>query len=304
MLINISGNRKAFSIIEVAIVLLITSLVILASIKATNLIQKSKISRANSLTKNSPLLQFEDIFLWLETTTELSLDENEAENYEDLSADDIAFGKGSITKWYDRNPNPVIRRNATSLTSRPKYYYNCLNNIPCLKFNTNLLNINNTINEKLSDYSVLIVEKRNSLSGMPILGSDSNSLLNQSLEIGYLDSSTIYWSQGGSSSDRKEFNSSLLNNDRLNVHLFINATNKSNSSNLKYYLNGTQISQSNPTSIVDFSNTTLGSALQIGKSGSSYYYGSIGEIIILPYAIPKNQRVALTHYLKKKWRIK
>lgn len=304
LLINISGNRKAFSIIEIAIVLLITSLVILASIKATNLIQKSKISRANSLTKNSPLLQFEDIFLWLETTTELSLDGNEAENYEDLSANDIAFGKGSITKWYDRNPNPVIRRNATSSTARPKYYYNCLNNIPCLKFDdNNFLQIENSQNHSLSDYSIFIVEKKSSSAAMPIISSDSSSSINQSIEIGYSGSNEIYWGQGDSSA-QKFFTSDILSKNNVNVHLFINATNKSNSSNLKYYLNGTQISQSNPASIVDFANTTFGSALQIGKSGSSYYNGSIGEIIILPYAIPKNQRVALTHYLKKKWGIK
>lgn len=296
--------RRAFSIIEVAIVILITSLVIFATIKATNLIHKSKIARANSLTKNSPLLQFKNIFVWLESTSKLSFNPNEAENYGDLTSSEISYGKGSITKWYDRNPNPVIRRNATTVSQAPKYFSNCIKNIPCLKFDSSLLTVENSLNEKLSDYSILMVEKRSSLSGMPLLGSDSNSLLNQSLEVGYLDSNTIYWSQGGSASDRIEFNSNLLNDNIANIHLLVNASNKSNSSNLKYYLNGNLISRSNPATIVDFSNLTYNSQLQIGKSGTSYFNGSIGEIIILPYAISKNERIALIHYLKKKWGIK
>lgn len=301
---KIIKSRSGFSIIEASIVIFVTSLLLIFIIKSSFLIEKSKVSKAQFYTKNSIINQSEELFLWLESSFLNSFNEDEAENFEDLSSSEIALGKGSVTKWFDRNPNPVPRKNALANGSAPKYVKNCISYLPCLKFESNFLEIQNSTSSVLSDYTVIIVDKRASDISMPIIGSDSKSSINQSLEIGYLNSNTVYWSQGGSSSDQKEFFSSNLTDSNVNFHLFINSTNKVGSSDLKYYLNGNLISSSNPTTTVDFSNTTINSILKIGKSDSSHFNGSIGELIILPYAISKNERVAAIHYIKKKWSIK
>ena len=290
--------------IEASIVIFVTSLLLIFILKSSFLIEKSKLSRAQFYTKNAVINQSEELFTWLESSFLKSFDEDEAENFEDLSSSEIAIGKGSITKWFDRNPNPVPRKNAIANGSAPKYFKNCINHLPCVRFESDFLEIQNSTSSVLSDYTIILVDKRADDNPMPIIGSDSKSSINQSLEIGYLDSNTIYWSQGGSSSDQKEFSSSRLIDSNVNFHLFINSTNKVGSSDLKYYLNGDQISSSNPAINVDFSNITMGSILQIGKSDSLFYDGSIGELVILPYAISKNERIAIIHYIKKKWSIK
>lgn len=305
-LLKIKKSQSAFSLIEVAIVLVVISILIIGSIKGSELIQKSKISKAQSLTQLSPVKDLKDLTLWLESVSSFSFNKAEAEDYNGLTATEQNYGKGSISKWYDLSPKNVTRRNATNttLSSRPKYYFDCINRVPCLYFSgSQFLDISNLISHSLSDYTIFIVDARSESSLMPILGSDSNGLLNKSIEIGYLNSNTIYWSQGDSS-QQKEFHSEVLANNNTNLHLFINATNKSSNSNIQYYLNGLSLTTSNPGVTVNFSNTNLSSILQIGKSGSSFYKGFIGEVIIIPYAISKNERIAITHYLKKKWDIK
>ena len=304
--LKIKKSQSAFSLIEVAIVLVVISILIIGSIKGSELIQKSKISKAQSLTKNSPIKDLTNLTLWLESSSTLSFIKAEAEDYDELTIEEQNYGKGSISKWYDRNPNPVTRNNATNtnLSSKPKFDTNCINQVPCLRFSgSEYLEISNLINHSFDDYSIFIIERRLSNSAMPIIGSDSNSSTNQSIEIGYLNSNTIYWSQGNSSF-QKEFSTNLLSLDSDNLHLFINGSNKSNISDLKYYLNGQIINSTNQGTSVDFSNTRPNTSIKIGNSGSTYFNGYIGEVIIIPYAISRNERVAITSYLKKKWGIK
>lgn len=298
--------KKAFSFLEVAISILIISIVLATVLTSKYLIKESRVASAKSLTKDSPILHTSQVTLWLEDTVETSFKDNEIQDYQNLSSAEIALGKGSITKWYDRNPHPVARKNAimSTIANAPKYYRDCVNDLPCLNFtsaNQHYFEVENTASLTLNDYSIFIVDKRNSFGLMPLIGSNSYSSDNESLEIGYTDSDTVYWNQGGSTEEK--YTISVNYQEKIKLHSFVNSTNQSGSASLYYYINSQLITADNPPATSDFSTLTLGSALRIGNSASSYYDGSICEIIIIPYAVSTRQRIEIQQYLLKKWKI-
>ncbi len=302
--------KKGFSLVELAIVTLIIAIILAAVIKGKELISKSQHAKALRLTRDAPIHDLESSTLWLEAIDPMSFKESEHQNYLDLETAEQTLGIGSISKWYDRSPTMQPRKNAitASIAQSPKYYRNCINNISCLYFDgtQNYLTVENTNSLVLNDYSIFIVEKRDvSASGqLPILGSASYATQNESLEIGYLDSDTIYWNQGKSTYERQYDNSDLTLNKPV-MHTFINATNANGgTSDLEYYLNTTLVATSNPGTLTTFTSTQLNSGIDIGKSSSTkYYYGNIGEIIILPFPVNETQRTYIQNYLLTKWSI-
>lgn len=244
--------------------------------------------------------------MWLESVTDMSFKVNENQDYSSLSTTEIGLGKGSITKWYDRNPHPDRRKNAINSLHQnaPKYYHQCLNSIPCIRFNgsSNFFEVENSDSLQLSDYSIFIVEKRDSSSAMPIISASSTPSLNSSIEIGYLNSNSIYWNQG-SSSEQKSYIINDFEQEKVKLHSFINARNSSAASNLKYFLNQNLILSTDSSTPI-FSTLQTSSQLLIGKSyNNNYYSGSIGEVIIIPFAVSKQQRIAIQRYLLNKWAI-
>lgn len=298
--------KKAFSFIEVVVSILVISIALTGILTSKYLIKESRIANAKILTTNSPLAQLPEVTFWLETTSDTSFKTQEVQDYQKLSAAETTLGKGSITKWYDRNPHPVKRNNAvmTTSASAPKYYRDCLKGLPCLHFdkiNQYYLDLQNTSSLILNDYSIFIVDKRNSFGAMSLISSDSHASGNESLEIGYTDSDTIYWNQGGTTEETYAIPAN--HQEQLKLHIFINASNSSGVGSLSYYINEDLIAADNLPVSSDFSALTLGSPLKIGGDINGYYDGSVGEIIIVPYAVSKRERIEIQQYLLKKWTI-
>ncbi len=63
-------SSKAFSLIEVSVVLLIIGIFIAGILIAGNLVRKSRIAAAQSLTRSSPINTIQDSALWLESSVD------------------------------------------------------------------------------------------------------------------------------------------------------------------------------------------------------------------------------------------
>ena len=106
---NLNKNsKKAFSLVEISIVILIIGLLIAGISKASDLIFDANISTGRSITKASKVNRMPNLLLWLETTLTESIKDSER-------------GNGStVTVWRDINPQSttkfIFRGNGT-----PKY---------------------------------------------------------------------------------------------------------------------------------------------------------------------------------------
>lgn len=117
--------KKAFSLIEASIVILIIGILIAGVTQSSVLIKKFRLSNAQTLTQSSPVASIKDLLLWYETSMENSFIESEQEADSPVSA------------WYDINPQSINKNHAGQATAnkRPQYTKEIFNGaIPGLKF--------------------------------------------------------------------------------------------------------------------------------------------------------------------------
>ena len=104
--------KKAFSLIELSIVLLIIGLLVAGITQSSRLVQKFRIRTAQTLTESSPVNGIRNLVAWYETTSQASFDST------------IDNGV-AVSSWYDISPS-VNKSNATQTTAanRPVYTEN------------------------------------------------------------------------------------------------------------------------------------------------------------------------------------
>ena len=117
-------HSKAFSLIELSIVILVAGVLIAGVMQGTNMVRKSQLQTARNLTTSSPVSGVKDLMLWYETSLESSLKTTEAAN------------NTKISVWYDNNKQSMAKNNATqaSSTYQPKFIENAFGSIPGIRF--------------------------------------------------------------------------------------------------------------------------------------------------------------------------
>jgi len=114
---------KAFSLIELSIVILIIGILVAGVTQSSRMIKQFRLKTAQNLTSSSPVISIKDLVMWFEVSGETSIIEAEAEDGQPVSA------------WYDINPQSSFKNNLTSSGSkRPLYAAEISNGVPALKF--------------------------------------------------------------------------------------------------------------------------------------------------------------------------
>ena len=130
--------KKAFSLIELSIVILIIGILVAGVTQSSRLINQMKISTAKNLTRSSGV-ENRNLMFWWETTLDESFisgeasDGNEITQWNDinpLNLDKLNGYRGQRTNGsafnYDPSGNPI--------TKGPNYISNGINNLPTLRF--------------------------------------------------------------------------------------------------------------------------------------------------------------------------
>ncbi len=102
-------QNKAFSLIELSIVVLVIGILIAGVIQGSRMLVDSRLKSARALTSSSPVAGIKDLALWLETTSAESFLSSQAENGTQL------------TLWNDINPqvrNPFFARKTASASAK------------------------------------------------------------------------------------------------------------------------------------------------------------------------------------------
>ncbi len=116
--------QKAFSLIELSIVILIIGLLVTGAVKGASVYKKIKIVSAASLTNNSVVSSISNLETWYETTSSKSFYQDNLSDGQDLSV------------WRDINPTKVkklnLEKNNFGTGNLPDYAENCLMACPAL----------------------------------------------------------------------------------------------------------------------------------------------------------------------------
>lgn len=294
-------NRKAFSLIELSIVILVVGILIVGINKGLILIRATKLSTARSLTNSSAVSSVDGLALWLETTSIKSLIASNGQTGNDIDNESI------IKQWNDINPQSSTKHNARAngnySTIGGQYIQNGINSLPILRFNGNTIYVlpDYTLPTGNSPFTMIAVFK------MPVQGLyPTEAIINS----GYYGASNtqnnllydyVNARFGNSFRNTQIYseNNSVLEQKPYIVISEYDAT--TNSDAHKLYVNGLLSS-----SAVGVTLNVSSGYHKIGKwheSTGAYLHADLAEIIIYTKSLKNKERRDVEEYLSKKWGI-
>lgn len=297
-----NSRIRAFSLIELSIVILIIGIIIVGVTQGSRLISKSKLDTARSLTQSSPVSSIQNLSLWLEATSDKSFDDGEED-------DGLA-----ITNWYDISPQTSYPANFVgATTARPLYRLDAINGLPAILFDgtndfmstTEFASINSSSTVFLVIRTPATLSASATVFSKRVAGTDTGTNINANITnsagngFQYCDSVTSTGVQncyaGGAGI--------AANNSYITVVVYTSNL----ASGISFYQNGgsaldTANTTNNAPNIASVPATTF-----LGKSGltatPAFFSGHIGEIIIYDRALRDEEVSAVESYLSKKWKI-
>ena len=141
-------KNKAFSLVELSVVILIIGILVAGVTQSGRLIRQIKLSTARSVTASSDVASIRDITAWFEASTEGV--------FTDISDNTDIEDKAEIKFWRDTNPQkskgdkPVLT-NGTS-NAKPKYVSSGINGIPSVYFDGGANKSGNYPSDATPDY--------------------------------------------------------------------------------------------------------------------------------------------------------
>jgi prepilin-type N-terminal cleavage/methylation domain-containing protein len=302
-------NKKAFSLIELSIVILIIGIIIAGIIQSSGMVRKMRLNAARTLTKSSPVAGIEGLTYWIESTGTDSFATGTGGTYTNGESFD---NNQAIGRWNDINPQSINRINVTQSTSsrQPTYVVDGINNLPALSFNNsqNQCLLSSSINGGLitttKEVTLFVVQKYSgnlTTDATSVIwigdGSGGNRVINlHSPEQGMIrfDSGNYTDNYRVSATAPSAFNS---------YPYIISAFRKEATSQL--LLNGATAATvtTGGSSTIDLSSAFT---LNIGciYNGSYHFKGFVGEVITYNRALTTEERQSVEQYLSKKWGIK
>ena len=283
---------KAFSLIELSIVILVIGVLIAGVSQGGKMITKFKITTAASLTNSSPAHSIKNLVAWYETTSEKSFIATESDDGQ------------SVSTWYDINTQQLKKRNATSSgTSKPTYKISGDTGLPMLYFDgsNDYFNLpNSTLPSRNSSFTTFVVDIRQAKSGFVTLYSSGKWNSTQINLLRY-NNQTLYNFLGMTgninsvvspsiNSWGKSINMATYNNDITNRRV-------------ELYRSGLGLRWGE-------ANFTLNMGTTFNYIGKAYwapveaYKGYIGELIIFDRYLKTEERESVKAYLSQKWGIK
>jgi len=272
--------KKAFSLIELSIVILIIGILVAGVTQSSRLISQMRLSSARSLTQSSPVNSISGLAAWFESTQEGSFLENETQE------------GSTVSKWNDINIT-IINKATTALAgTAPIYRQNGINSLPALQFSGNgcfyITHANITNNALKTFFAVFLETAKNSASGTYLY--DNFTLPPQFAFI----STTTFAGQihGGAN-----LVAGSLPINKAHVLSVVH-----NTANSFLRINGVESSKGNT------GNNIMGSVTRLGGGGCTSvgdsFFGYIGEFIVFDRVLKTEEYVEIEKYLAKKWGIK
>jgi len=303
---KIENFNKAFSLIELSIVILIIGILIAGVTQGSRLINQLKLSTAQSLTRSSDVNSILDLAFWVEPTLDSS--------FTNSSGSFQVDNGGSISSWNDIKINSSTKINVSqSNTSiQPTYQTNGINNLPAVSFNgidQYLINNSNfPISKSNKTYTMVLVWRANTLSAP----SDSRLLMGQGLNpFDYHRQSLVVLSNlgvvGFSGWANYYYPASVNANAAYATIIVVNNTLSSN--NLMIYNNSNtpSIGSSTNPSVLDIGAQLFfigGVNSSLTFSISYCFSGLISEAMVFDRNLKSEEVKTINNYLGKKYGIK
>lgn len=289
---------RAFSLIELSIVIIIIGILIAGVTQGSRFIKKSRLVTAKNLTRGSDVNSIKGLSLWFETS-------NPSEKSISNSGVKILEDGDSVTSWTDINPNFI---HAISISGTASYKRDGVGGLPSISFNGSSHCLGGTyspIEAGDDTYTLIAVLKVNTASSayiggqIPYATTPSNSTLGS---IVVMSDSTVRMT--GLNNDA---NSTITSPAGQETIVIIGVDNSS-SPNIDFYVNSNTVTTatSGSPSTLNIANSgfVIGCRYTGAATKGSYFNGLVSEFIVFDRKLKASEVKLINSYLSKKYKIK
>ena len=332
--------KKAFSLVEISIVILVIGILIAGISKGVDLVYDMRLATARALTDKAPMFGMENLEMWLETTSENSLATGTATFTNVKNPPD----KKEIGKWNDINPtliDPNYKNHAVqgTLGYQPLYIQDGINGLPALLFDGvddwfNATNGKTNFNE----FTIFIVAKpqHKQEAGVANAGTYSNVIniscsgsvntcVRTSASGGYSGVGTsnpagwiYFYSPSVSDKNSIQFKYNMITYTTnftgagYTTISFVNDNNgliasvNHGSSNVVVKVSPSYTSSASSLPFLNDPNSYLDFRIGMQKTGTTTrnFKGYLSEIILFGRSLSDQETLLIKNYLSEKWRIR
>lgn len=291
-------NLRAFSLIEISIVVLIIGILIVGVTQSSRLVAQAKINSAKTLTQSSPASSIDGLVFWIESSSP-----QESFSNENIEDGDV------ITIWNDINPQSSIRSNLTVAGSIVYDSDPGINGIPGIIFDAtdDELTASNFASISTGKITVFAVVKLPSTLAAGTIVSKADGTSNTNFELRSTSSGTWTFLSGSAGTTYTSTGTAATANGVYVVSVVFNNTSAAPSSDtttgVTFFQNGDGYGQIETTADAAAStgNLTIGNTT---KTTDAFFGGHIGEVIVFDRVLKKEERQSVEEYLGKKWGVK
>jgi len=301
-------QKKAFSLLELSVVIVIIGILIAGIMKGGSLVSASRLNAARSLTARSPVGEINGLTAWYETTSSQSFGKRNQQVSSAIAASISTIQLAESNKieiWRDIGPkcinNYTIANTDTvastcnalsqpTIANRPYYSLSSINNLPSVGFESNNSLLLNAFKDgdiaTATKFVVFSVDSKPTTNNTAtILDNDLSSSTSTSQRI-FINPSNISINNG----DLSDFNittSYTIKNTYILAVIF-------NGANSYHKINNNAIS----SVINPGSNTARGLTL-----GGTHFVGKISEVIVFNRMLKESEMTEIFNYLGKKYKV-
>jgi prepilin-type N-terminal cleavage/methylation domain-containing protein len=312
---------KAFSLIELSIVILIIGILVAGVTQSSRLVKRMRLATAVQITSSSDVNTINDLEMWLETTQDFAFATGTNASFDfvnNIYTDvDRPSDQDKIGRWNDESiRNATAKKSAiqNALVRQPIYVENGINGLPSVHFNATAsqavcmhapINIDRGLMPNLSIFVVYRWLNTFAAYDQKLWSADNMNWDRQAIMRCCGGGTSGMISTGSTAVTIPNFNNSNVNQ----IFSYISRTNISNGS--MSYINGaspvyfteTHPSQSYPAlTFPGENNQSFGMSLDGNCVNNTNVM--IGEFLVFNRALNAEERSSIERYLARKWGIK
>lgn len=277
---------KAFTLLELSIVLILVGGIIIGVLQGANLIGTGRLANARALTSRSNINNINGLTLWYETSLKNSFNESQA------------YNNSQLTEWYDVSPFSIVNKTnklTKSAGADVVYTRSGINQLPSVSFNgSGKISLASLAQGTFSQATIFIVFRPNYTTTSSFITLFDAGPSQPQFRVS-ISNDRVRLDAGVSGSSNSVTNS-FINNYDYALAVYINGTSSSAYLNDVTTLFGGVKFNSGTNSI---NGLTIGSNL----SSTENFNGLISEIIVFNRALKINERREVFSYLSKKYKI-
>ena len=285
----IKKYQKAFSFIEISIVILVIGILIAGISQAIEMFSEASLKSARNLSKSSRISRIDDLSLWLDATSDKAFDKEKDDN-------------STISIWKDTNPRSTAQIIGNPVSSMPTYTLSAINGLPTASFkktSSNCMTIpSQSFVNNSEDFTLYLIYSPKTLENGIILEKNNATATNFPFSL-ELNSGFYKFSVKNSANTIGITNpkQAIINTPNL-IRL-----SRTKGSQIEITVNGVSSTQSDTLTSSTLNTTELAIGCRNGTSPTSFISGDIGEIAFFDRNLSVKEKADIDEYFYKKWKM-